>query len=118
MRKVLLLCVVLLAAVVVTSPAVFADNTVTAYVGYGGVNSGGEFDVFVDSWTSPHWVTRVSTLNPGAQFATFCVQENQTFSPGSEYSGRFLPRKATACRIRPATIPLAMRQPGCSISGI
>ncbi len=73
------------------APALAYDATVRGWVGYGGVNNGGEFDVHVATWSYPvPWMTSVNTSGShsgyATQFATFCVQRTQTFSPGSLYN--------------------------------
>jgi len=72
------------------SPALAYDAAVRGWVGYGGINNGGEFDVYVQTWSYPvPWMTSVNTSGShsgyATQFATFCVQRTQTFSPGSVY---------------------------------
>jgi len=63
---------------------VLAANEVVPNWGYSW-GSGGEFDVDVVTWTDTPWTTQVTPRYPGSEFATFCVQTNQYFSPGAHY---------------------------------
>jgi hypothetical protein len=57
---------------------------VSAYGNLGGYG-GGEFDIRIVSPLAGPWVTSVNTTVPNTQFATFCVQTNQYFTPGALY---------------------------------
>jgi hypothetical protein len=73
-----------------SASALAYDGQAKVDYGYGQFapgNSGGEFDITTIGWTVTP--SAVPPLNPAHTFSTFCVQQNQFFSPGGTYNVEF-----------------------------